>query len=318
MHPVKNYTNKIKSQREQIFNGVHIPVLQKEVLEFLEPKPNENFIDCTIDGGGHALAILEKIKPNGKILGIDLDEKVTGHLKSKDNLILVCDNYVNLKEIVANLRLVSRREKKYQFGPVSGILFDLGMSSWHLEESGRGFTFLKDEPLDMRYSTEFSIFNFQFSNGLTAEKIVNEYPQEEIERILREYGEERFAKGLARKIVQARPIKTTFQLLKIIKSSRIYFPNRVFQALRIAVNDELNNLKKVLPQAVEILESGGRIVIISFHSLEDRIVKKFFKEEFQKGAIKILTKKPITPFQKEIKINPRSSSAKLRAAMKNA
>ena len=318
MHPVKNYTNKIKSQREQIFNGVHIPVLQKEVLEFLEPKPNENFIDCTIDGGGHALAILEKIKPDGKILGIDLDEKVIGHLKSKDNLILVCDNYVNLKEIVANLRLVSRREKKYQFGPVSGILFDLGMSSWHLEESGRGFTFLKDEPLDMRYSTEFSIFNFQFSNGLTAEKIVNEYPQEEIERILREYGEERFAKGLARKIVQARPIKTTFQLLKIIKSSRIYFPNRVFQALRIAVNDELNNLKKVLPQAVEILESGGRIVIISFHSLEDRIVKKFFKEEFQKGAIKILTKKPITSSQKEIKINPRSSSAKLRAAMKNA
>ncbi len=277
---------------------MHIPVLQKEVLEFLDPKSNENFIDCTIDGGGHALAILEKIKPHGKILGIDLDEKVTGHLKIKDNLILVCDNYVNLKKIV----------EKNNFRQLSGILFDLGMSSWHLEESARGFTFLKDEPLDMRYG----------ANELTAEKIVNEYPQEEIEKILREYGEERFAKRLARKIVQERPIKTTFQLLEIIKRARIYSPNRVFQALRIAVNNELNNLKKVLPQAVEILESGGRIVIISFHSLEDRIVKNFFKEEFQKGTIKILTKKPITPSQEEIKNNPRSSSAKLRAAMKNA
>ena len=282
---------------------MHIPVLQKEVLEFLGPKPNENFIDCTIDGGGHALAILEKIKPNGKILGIDADPEVIKNLKLKiknfeKRIVLVTDNFANLKEIV----------KYTKFGQANGILFDLGMSSWHLEESGRGFTFLKDEPLDMRYG----------ANELTAEKIVNEYPREEIERILKKYGEERFAKGLARKIVQERPIKTTFQLLKIIKSSRIYSPNRVFQALRIAVNNELNNLKKVLPQAVEILESGGRIVIISFHSLEDRIVKKFFKEEFQKGAIKILTKKPITPFQKEIKINPRSSSAKLRAAMKNA
>lgn len=289
---------------------MHIPVLQKEVLEFLNPKPNENFIDCTIDGGGHALAILEKIKPNGKILGIDLDEKVTGHLKIKDNLILVCDNYVNLKKIV----------EKNNFKPIDGILFDLGMSSWHLEESVRGFTFLKDEPLDMRYQAEIQNSKFQIpnSNGLTAERIVNEYPREEIERILREYGEERFAKGLAKKIVQERPIKTTFQLLEIIKRARIYSPNRVFQALRIAVNNELNNLKKVLPQAVEILESGGRIVIISFHSLEDRIVKIFFKEEFQKGTIKILTKKPITPSQEEIKNNPRSSSAKLRAAMKNA
>ena len=281
---------------------MHIPVLQKEVLEFLGPKPNENFIDCTIDGGGHALAILEKIKPNGKILGIDADPEVIKNLKLKiknfeKRIVLVTDNFANLKEIV----------KYTKFGQANGILFDLGMSSWHLEESGRGFTFLKDEPLDMRYG----------ANELTAEKIVNEYPREEIERILKKYGEERFAKGLARKIVQERPIKTTFQLLKIIKSSRIYSPNRVFQALRIAVNNELNNLKKVLPQAVEILESGGRIVIISFHSLEDRIVKKFFKEEFQKGTIKILTKKPITPSQEEIKNNPRSSSAKLRAAMKN-
>jgi len=180
------------------------------------------------------------------------------------------------------------------------------MSSWHLEESGRGFTFQKDEPLDMRYSV----------NELTAEKIVNEYPQDEIERILREYGEERFAKRLAKKIVQERPIKTTFQLLKIIKRARIYSPNRVFQALRIAVNDELNNLQNVLPQAKEILEPCGRIVLISFHSLEDRIVKKFFKKEAEKNLFKILTKKPITPSQKEIKINPRSSSAKLRAVEK--
>jgi len=301
MHPVRDYTNKIKLQREQISNGVHIPVLKKEVLEYLDPKPNLNFIDCTISEGGHTYAILEKIKPDGKVLGIELDKNIFDKLSlSKTNrLILVNDSYTNLKKIV----------KKYKFGPISGILFDLGMSSWHLEESGRGFTFLKDELLDMRYSLE---------NDLTAEEIVNNYSQEKIEKILKEYGEERFAKRIAKRIIHHRPIKSTFQLVEIIKKAipgkrtKIHPATRTFQALRIAVNDELNNLEKALLQAVEVLEKGGRIIVISFHSLEDRIVKNFFKD----SNLKVLVKKPVIPSQEEVKTNRRSRSAKLRAAIK--
>jgi len=298
---------------------IHIPVLQKEVLQYLDPKLNENFIDATIDGGGHAVAILGKIKPNGETLGIEIDPEIYQELKSKnlDRLILVNDSYTNLKKII----------EKYKFGLVSGILFDLGMSSWHLEESGRGFSFMRNEPLDMRYQVEIPNSKFQIpnSNGLTAERIINTYPREEIERILREYGEERFSRRIAKKIAEERkikPIKTTFQLVEIIKKivpfkkSKIHPATRTFQALRIAVNDELNNLRKVLPQTIEALAPGGKIVIISFHSLEDRIVKKFFKEEFKKGSLEILTKKPVRPSKEEIKINPRSRSAKLRAAMK--
>lgn len=283
---------------------IHIPVLQKEVLQYLDPKPNENFIDATIDGGGHTAAILGKIKPNGKVLGIEIDPEIYQKLKSKnlDRLVLTNDSYVNLKSIL---------EKK-NFRPVNGILFDLGMSSWHLEESGRGFTFMKDEPLDMRYSLE---------NNLTAEKIINNYSQEEIEKILKEYGEERFARRIAKRIIKERPIKTTLRLVEIIKRvvpgrTKINPATRTFQALRIAVNDELNNLRKVLPQTIEVLAPEGKIVIISFHSLEDRIVKNFFREEAKKGPLKILTKKPIRPSKEEIKINPRSRSAKLRAAVK--
>ena len=220
-------------------------------------------------------------------------------LSKTNRLILVNDSYTNLKKIV----------KKYKFGPISGILFDLGMSSWHLEESGRGFTFLKDELLDMRYSLE---------NDLTAEEIVNNYSQEKIEKILKEYGEERFAKRIAKRIIHHRPIKSTFQLVEIIKKAipgkrtKIHPATRTFQALRIAVNDELNNLEKALLQAVEVLEKGGRIIVISFHSLEDRIVKNFFKD----SNLKVLVKKPVIPSQEEVKTNRRSRSAKLRAAIK--
>ena len=159
---------------------MHIPVLQKEVIKYLEPKPNENFIDCTIGEGGHTLAILEKNAPKGKVLGIELDPELYKKLLKSDfdRLILVNDSFVNLKEIT----------KKVKFRQVSGILFDLGMSSWHLEESGRGFSFLKNESLEMRYNPE---------NSLTAEKIVNYWSKSEMEKILREYGEERFAKKIA-------------------------------------------------------------------------------------------------------------------------
>lgn len=296
----------------------HIPVLQREILAYLDPKLNQNFIDCTIGEGGHALAILERTSPNGKLLGIDWSPEIIENCKLKiksfkKRTTLVCDNFVNLKEIV-------RRER---FLAVSGILFDLGMSSWHLTEAGRGFSFLKNEPLDMRYNSQ---------NPLTAEKIVNYWSKSEIEKILEIYGEEQFAQKIAEKIIEARkskPIKTTFQLVEIIKKAvssryhtrfggypRIHFATRTFQALRITVNDELNNLEKALPQALEILKPGGRLVVISFHSLEDRIVKNFLRENSKKSLLKILTKKPIRPTREEIKINPRTRSAKLRSAQK--
>ncbi len=302
---------------------VHVPVLQKEVLEYLNPKPNENFIDCTIGEGGHALSILEKIFPKGKLFGIDWSPELVKSLKLKvqnskicKRVILFCDNFANLKEII----------KRENFGPVSGILFDLGLSSWHLEKSKRGFSFLRDELLDMRYH-ENSKFKMQNAK-LTAEKIVNDWPQTKIENILRDYGEERFAKRIAKKIVETRKIKPmikkTFQLVELIKKAvpgwylhqKRHFATKTFQALRIAVNQELKNLERALPQALEILKPGGRLVIISFHSLEDRIVKNLFRIGAKKNFLKILTKKPITPSQRETEINPRSRSAKLRAAIK--
>lgn len=312
---------------------VHIPVLQKEVLEYLNPKPNENFIDATIGNAGHTLTILERNIPAGKVLGIDADPEIIKNTKYsiqntvyKNRVILVCDNFANLKEIV----------KQEKFKSVQGILFDLGMSSWHLEESGRGFSFLKNESLDMRYNPR---------NPLTAARIVNYYSSQEIEKILKDYGEERFAKKIAQKIIEIRkikPIETTSQLAEIVKSAtphwyhrkKIHPATRTFQAIRIAVNDELNNLERALPQTLEILkpgsrrdkslllprsttvELGGRLVVISFHSLEDRIIKNFLKEKAKENILKILTKKPINPSLGEIKINPRSRSAKLRAAQK--
>ncbi len=287
---------------------VHIPVLQKEVLQYLNPKPNKNFIDCTFGGGGHADNVLERISPKGKILGIDRDSEILNGAELKDRIIFVCDNFVNLKDII----------KKEKFGPVQGILFDLGYCSWHLEKSERGFSFLINESLDMRYDPQ---------SILTAEKIINSWPEKEIETILRELGEERFAKRIARGIISQRtvnPIKTTFQLIEAIKKAvpfwyqrkKIHFATKTFQALRITVNNELDNLKEALPQALEILEPGGRLVVISFHSLEDRIIKNFFKSLAKEGSLKILTKKPVIPTLKELKVNPRSRSAKLRAAQK--
>jgi len=292
---------------------IHIPVLQKKVLEYLNPKLNENFIDCTVSLGGHTIAILEKNKPKGKVLGIEVDPEIYKELKSEkasfsNRLILVNDSFTNLKKIV----------KQEKFSRISGILFDLGMSSWHLEKSERGFSFLRNEPLDMRYGLK---------TPLTAEKIVNYWSKFEIERILNIYGEERYSNQIAKEIIEARrkkSIKTTSQLVRIIKRAvpkrysrgRIHLATRTFQALRITVNDELNNLEKVLPQTLEILKKEGRLVIISFHSLEDRIIKNFFRNQTKKGCLKTLIKKPIRPTIKEIKNNPRSRSARLRAAIK--
>ena len=273
-------------------------------MQYLDPKPNENFIDCTFGGGGHTKDILEKIEPRGKVLAIDWSPEMAKQA-AKKNLIVVCDNFANLKEIV----------KKNNFNRVKGILFDLGMSSWHLSESGRGFSFQKREPLDMRYSLE---------NQLTAEKIVNYWSKFDIEKILKEYGQEQFAGQIAERIVEARKtkqIETTSQLTAVIEKAvpkrylhgKIHFATRTFQALRIAVNGELDNIKETLPQALEVLEPGGRLVVISFHSLEDRIVKNFFVHE---PSLKLLNKKPVIPVSREIRANPKARSAKLRAVIK--
>ncbi|PIU14154.1 16S rRNA (cytosine(1402)-N(4))-methyltransferase [bacterium (Candidatus Gribaldobacteria) CG08_land_8_20_14_0_20_39_15] len=313
---------------------MHIPVLLKEVIDLLSPQSNENFIDCTLGFAGHAKEILERNRPKGRILGIEWDiEKIKNQelrIKNQERIIVVNDSYTNLKNII-------EREK---FHPINGILLDLGMSSWDLEQSGRGFTFQKDEPLIMSYvynkseilnskfetNSKFKIQNSKQEN-LTAREILNYWSEEEIARILKEYGQERFAKNIARKIVEIRRqhfIETTFQLVEVIRKSfprgykfgKQHFATKTFQALRIAVNDELGNLRNVLPQAVEMIVKGGRLVIISFHSLEDRIIKNFLKEELVKNNIKILTKKPVIASAIEIANNPRARSAKLRAVLK--
>lgn len=294
----------------------HIPVLLKEVLRYLDPKPEENFIDCTIGFGGHTLAILKKNKPKGKVLGIEWDKTALEQLQTlfgaAPRLILIQENFAGLKKIVKQLDV-----SKYQNIKFHGVLFDLGLSSWQIEKSGRGFSFLKDEPLDMRFG----------DNRLKAGEIINQRPKKELEIIFREYGGERYAGRIAEKIARERQkqkIATTGQLVEVIRQAvprpclynRIHFATRVFQALRITVNDELNNLSQALTQALEIIEPTGRIVVISFHSLEDRLVKNFFREQAKNGNLKILTKKPTRPSREEIKLNPRSRSARLRAAVK--
>ncbi|MCK9446016.1 16S rRNA (cytosine(1402)-N(4))-methyltransferase RsmH [bacterium] len=285
---------------------MHIPVLLKEVIEYLNVKPNSNYIDCTLNGGGHTREILKRT--NGKVLGIEIDREIFEKIEKEkiERLIPVNNSYVNIRE----------EAEKNNFNNIYGILFDIGMSSYHVDEAERGFSFNKDEPLIMNYST-----------GLTAEKILNEWKEEEIEKILKEYGEEDFSKKIAKKIVEKRKggkIKSTLQLVSIIREatpewyhhSKTHFATRTFQALRIKVNNELDNFREALPEALNLLEKEGRLVVISFHSLEDRIIKEFLKEKEKEGKVKIITKKPIVPTDEEIALNPRSRSSKLRAAIK--
>ncbi len=298
----------------------HVPVMMAEVLQFLDPKPNQNFVDCTLGDGGHAAAILEKTAPNGKLLGIDADAEAIASVESGirnqelgRRLITVQGNFRDLGAIV----------QEQKFGQVQGILLDLGFSSSTLER-GRGFSFEKDELLDMRFDT---------SGGIRATEIVNSWNQQQLEKLLREYGEERLAREIAVKIVEERKkqaVVSTKHLVEVILMAYreklrsknevpwiggIHPATRTFQALRIAVNDELNALQEVLPQAVEILEPGGRLAVIAFHSLEDRIVKQFFRE-WADTKMKLLTKKPVVPTQEEIKNNSRARSAKLRVIEK--
>jgi 16S rRNA (cytosine1402-N4)-methyltransferase len=286
---------------------MHIPVLKEEVLHFLNPKENENFIDCTAGFGGHSLSILEKNGPEGKVLGFEWDEDVYNTLKEKESerFIVVNESYTQIEEVV--------EEKK--FSKVSGVLFDLGFSSFHVDKSQRGFSFMREEKLDMRYNE---------NNPLTAYEIVNKYKEKDILHILEKWGEEDYAREIVEKIIfkrKERPIETTTQLAKIVESSipkhykdrkKINPATKTFQALRIAVNGELLGLTATLPLAYDVLERGGRMVIICFHGGEEKIVKNFFRS----SNISNLTPKPIIPKKEEVIKNIRSRSAKLFAAIK--
>jgi len=292
---------------------MHIPVLLQETIKYLNVEKNKNYVDATSGSGGHSEEILKRNYPKGKVLMIDLDGYAIKILKEKfakevkDNRAIIKQgNYKDLLEIV----------KKTNFKEISGILFDLGMSKMNLENSNRGFSFNRDEPLLMTYSDDIQYTAYDF---------INYEPFEKIRDILRNYGQERYASIIAKKIVEKRKIKkieSSLELSQLIKEIypkrhlKIHPATKTFQAIRIYVNDELNNLTKGLNGAFELIEANGRIIVLSYHSLEDRIVKKFFKQKESEKVAQILTKKPIIPTLKEINLNPSSRSAKLRAIKK--
>lgn len=305
----------------------HVPVLLNEVMEALQLKSGMNIVDCTLGDGGHAEKILVAIAPHGQLLGIDADPESL--LRAKQFLYPFGERITFARSNFADLNQVAAENN---FRPVNGILIDLGWSSPQFEERGRGFSFLKDEPLDMRYGQELKITNYELLIG-TAADAVNKLSVAELEKIFREYGEENLSKEISVGIVEYRrkqEIITTKQLVEIIlevyrkklKTDKeipwvggLHPATKVFQALRMAVNQELAMLEAVLPQAIEILADEGRLAIITFHSLEDRIVKHFFKK-IQSKKIKIITKKPIVCAQEEYQNNPRARSAKLRVVEK--
>ena len=286
----------------------HTPVLPEETIEALAVQPGGRYIDCTLGGGGHAAAILERSSPGGQLLGIDADPDAVKLARSRleaysGSTMLVNQNFINLKAIC----------NKYHFSPVHGILFDLGLSSAQLNGNDRGFSFRHDAPLDMRLNPRQQV---------TAADIVNTLSEVELARLIKTFGEEGRSGRIARYIVQQRPVKTTFELAEIVEQAtggrrgRIHPATRTFLALRIAVNQELDHLKSALEQAVNLLGFGGRLVVISYHSLEDRVVKQFTHQEAsgENAHLKLINKKVITPSLAEIHFNPRSRSAKLRAA----
>ncbi len=285
---------------------IHIPVLLDEAIEGLQVQLGGCFVDCTVGLGGHAAGILEKISPLGRLLGIDADPEAIKVAQTKlsdygEAVTLVNDNFANLEATC----------RRYHFHPVDGIFFDLGVSSLQLDTAQRGFSFQHEAPLDMRFDP---------GQGLTASDIVNTFSEREIARIIREYGEERHSRRLARHIVQSRPITTTSELARVVKRivgsnhAKIHPATRTFMALRIAVNGELQNLEPALKQAINLLRHRGRLVVISYHSLEDRIVKQFMRGEASSDTLKLISRKVIKPTSLEIKSNPRSRSAKLRIA----
>jgi 16S rRNA (cytosine1402-N4)-methyltransferase len=283
----------------------HIPVMLEEVIEMMRLKSNGVYIDGTIGLGGHAEAILRHCG-GCMLIGIDRDEDALNLARERlrhYSVHLERDKFSNMEDIIRRLG----------YKEVDGILLDLGVSSLQLKSEGRGFSFLRDETLDMRMDR---------SQGLTALEIVNEYPEDRLADIFWHYGEERFSRRIARAIVEARgkkSIRTCSELAQLIEKTigrrgRIHPATRIFQALRIEVNKELSELSMAMSSGINILKKGGRFCVISYHSLEDRIVKRAFKEFAEKGKALIVTKKPLIPKEEERRQNPSSRSAKLRVA----
>lgn len=301
--------------------SVHVPALLDEVIAGLQAQRGGYFADCTVGLGGHAAAILEKISPSGRLLGIDTDPEAIKVSQDKlsdygEAVTLVNDDFVNLEAIC----------RRYHFHPVDGILFDLGVSSLQLDTAERGFSFQLDAPLDMRFNP---------GQGLTASDIVNSFSEQELAKLIEKYGEERHSRRIARYIVQNRPIATTVELAHLVeqasggKRAKIHPATRTFMALRIAVNSELQNLELALKQTINLLRPGGRLTVLSYHSLEDRIVKQFMRCAASSclcppgtvvclcghvPTLKLISRKVIKPTSLEIESNPRSRSAKLRIA----
>ena len=298
----------------------HIPVLYKEVLVGLEPRPGGCYIDATLGAGGHAAGILAASAPDGRLLGLDADPEAVafagGQLRHFGERVILQ---------AANFRQIGPVALALGFGQVDGILMDLGISSRQLSSPERGFSFSQDGPLDMRMDP---------SQGRSAADLVNHLPQAELADLLWRYGEERHSRRIARAIIASRPVTTTKQLADLVERTvgrreKIHPATRTFQALRIAVNDELEALNQALVQARDLLRPQGRLAIIAFHSLEDRLVKRFYQQESRdclcppeipvcvcqhRATLRVLTSKPIRPTVDEIARNPRSRSARLRIA----
>jgi len=303
--------------------NAHIPVLYKEIIHALQPQRGGRYVDGTLGAGGHARGILEACTPDGQLLGLDVDPQALALSREtlapyEERAHLVQASYITITKQLAALG----------WDAVDGILLDLGASSMQFDNAERGFSFMQDGPLDMRFGPQA----FQ-----SAEDIVNTYDQKDLADLIFRYGEDRDSRKIARAIVISRPLHTTRDLVAAIEKAsprrgdRVHPATQTFQALRIAVNEELSSVENVLPQAVSSLRVGGRCAVISFHSLEDRIVKEFFREqskdifnppyerlyeEERKAVVKQITKKPIMASDEEIKNNPRARSAKLRVIEK--
>lgn len=299
----------------------HVPVMLKETIEALQVQPGGRYIDCTVGQGGHAAAILEWSSPGGQLLGLDADPQAikTAQFTLREygkSMLLINENFGRLEKVAS----------EHHFRPVHGVLFDLGVSSLQLVDEERGFSFQRDGPLDMRFDPD---------QELTAAEIVNDFPEDELAKLIWSYGEERRSRRIARCIVESRPVTTTLELAGIVAKAvngergRIHPATRTFQALRIAVNGEMENLMLALEQAVNLLGFGGRLVVISFHSLEDRPVKELLSREARRcicppetpvctcrhtPRLRLVSKGVIRPTVDEIEANPRSRSAKLRVA----
>lgn len=292
----------------------HLPVLLKEVVAILQPRAGGRYLDATVGLGGHAEALLIESMPTGRLYGIDRDAQALALCKGR---LRKFGNRIELFQ--GDFAMLGAIAIENGWAPFDGILFDLGLSSFQLDDASRGFSFMKDGPLDMRMDRQ--------GGGKSAAALLSRLSDRELERLLQDYGEERWARRIATRIVQERrkqPLTSTAQLVRLVAAAvprrawprRIHVATRTFQALRIAVNDELTRLIHGLQDAVELLTVGGRICIISFHSLEDRIVKGRFREwaHSEPPRIRLVTKRPVVPTEQEIKANPRARSAKLRAA----